>query len=38
MSARYRAEICFQYLLAILAGPRLIMIDEADIMDPLAGC
>jgi hypothetical protein len=34
-SARYRAGICFQYVLAILAGARLLMIDEADILDPV---
>jgi predicted nuclease with TOPRIM domain len=34
-SARYRAGICFQYVLATLAGARLLMIDEADILDPL---
>ena len=34
-SARYRARICFQYVLAILAGARLLMIDEADILDPV---
>jgi len=33
-SARYRAGICFQYVLATLAGARLLMIDEADILDP----
>jgi hypothetical protein len=35
MSARYRAGICFQYVLATLAGARLLMIDEADILDPV---
>jgi len=34
-SARYRAGICFQYVLATLAGTRLLMIDEADILDPV---
>jgi len=34
-SARYRAGICFQYVLATLAGARLLMIDEADILDPV---
>ena len=34
-SARYRAGICFQYVLASLAGARLLMIDEADILDPV---
>jgi len=34
-SARYRAGICFQYVLAKLAGARLLMIDEADILDPV---
>lgn len=34
-SARFRAGICFQYALATLAGARLLMIDEADILDPL---
>lgn len=34
-SARFRAGICFQYVLANLAGARLLMIDEADILDPL---
>jgi len=34
-SARYRAGIAFQFVLATLAGSRLLMIDEADILDPL---
>jgi hypothetical protein len=34
-SARYRAGICFQYVLATLAGARLFLVDEADILDPL---
>ncbi|TSA12516.1 MAG: hypothetical protein D4R73_02220 [Deltaproteobacteria bacterium] len=34
-SARYRAGICFQYVLATLASARLLMIDEADILDPV---
>lgn len=33
-SARYRAGIAFQYVLAKLAGARLLMVDEADILDP----
>lgn len=34
-SARYRAGIAFQFVLAHLAGARLLMIDEADILDPV---
>ena len=33
-SARYRAGICFQVCLAQLAGARLLLIDEMDILDP----
>ncbi len=33
-SARYRTGICFQYALARLAGARLLLIDEADVLDP----
>ncbi|MFZ5451476.1 MAG: hypothetical protein ACOZF2_06355 [Thermodesulfobacteriota bacterium] len=32
-SAKYRAGICIQYVLATLAGVRLLLIDEADILD-----
>jgi hypothetical protein len=34
-SARFRAGICFQYALASLTEAGLLMIDEADILDPL---
>lgn len=34
-SARYRAGIAFQVVLAQLAGARLLLIDEADILDPV---
>ena len=34
-STKFRAGIAFQYALAKLAGSRLLMIDEADILDPL---
>ena len=34
MSARYRSGIRFQYVLATLAGARLLMIAEGDILDP----
>jgi hypothetical protein len=34
-SARYRVGIAFQYALANLAGARLMLIDEADILSPL---
>ncbi|PIU53314.1 MAG: hypothetical protein COS90_06785 [Deltaproteobacteria bacterium CG07_land_8_20_14_0_80_60_11] len=34
-SASYRAGICFQYALATLSGARLLMFDEADILDPV---
>ena len=34
-SARYRAGIAFQFVLATLAGARLMLIDEADILDPV---
>lgn len=33
-SARFRAGVAFQYILAKLSGSRLLMIDEADILDP----
>ena len=33
-SARYRAGICFQVVLAQLANARLLLIDEVDILDP----
>jgi DNA repair exonuclease SbcCD ATPase subunit len=33
-SARFRVGVAFQYALARLAGARLLMIDEADILDP----
>ena len=33
-SARYRTGIAFQVVLAQLAGARLLMVDEADILDP----
>ena len=34
-SAKFRVGVAFQYVLAKLAGARLLMIDEADILDPL---
>jgi len=34
-SAKFRVGIAFQYALAKLAGARLLMIDEADVLDPL---
>jgi DNA repair exonuclease SbcCD ATPase subunit len=34
-SARFRVGVAFQYVLAKLAGERLLLIDEADILDPL---
>lgn len=34
-SARFRVGVAFQFVLAKLAGERLLMIDEADILDPL---
>ncbi|MFP3866787.1 MAG: hypothetical protein ACLFUU_01320 [Desulfobacteraceae bacterium] len=33
-SAKFRVAVGFQYTLAKLAGARLLMIDEADILDP----
>lgn len=34
-SARFRVGVAFQYVLAKLAGEKLLLIDEADILDPL---
>ena len=33
-SAKFRVGVAFQYALAKLAGARLLLIDEADILDP----
>jgi DNA repair exonuclease SbcCD ATPase subunit len=33
-SAKFRVGVAFQYVLAKLAGARLLLIDEADILDP----
>jgi len=33
-SARFRVGIAFQFALAKMAGARLLIIDEADILDP----
>jgi DNA repair exonuclease SbcCD ATPase subunit len=33
-SARFRVGLAFQYALARLAGARLLLIDEADVLDP----
>jgi ABC-type dipeptide/oligopeptide/nickel transport system ATPase component len=32
-SARYRAGIAFQYVLMVLAGARILLVDEADLLD-----
>ena len=34
-STKFRVGVAFQYALAKLAGARLLMIDEADILDPI---
>ena len=34
-STKFRVGVAFQYALAKLAGARLLMIDEADILDPV---
>jgi len=33
-SAKFRVGVAFQYVLAKLAGARLLLIDEADLLDP----